>query len=710
MAGERSLTLDALVHATDAKGRLAIDVATLANKRIIWKRLFLLGRYEKIKLLHHSPTSRVWQVEDKEAIGEMHKVVALKQFQDEKNFVRECSMRAQFDFSDAFVVEIAKRFPADRIVLMPFGDCSLEDAMSKEHFVGVSPDIIRTTINQLVQGLMHVHSRGVLHGDLKGKNICRFGSSWKLIDFDASVEIGGDAGVKIEPGQTPSNVPPELGRLLLRAKFPAKTIRSKLEDPSLTLAAHRVWTDCLRVVEQLDESGVDPLTCSLRGVTPSFELWALGLILFQLFTASRMFNSDQHDELDEREICKLALWHDVPRVEIRKKVFSKAELGTVPNSEKDSAARLITTCLQPDPTHRPQSVEALLMSDYFHTNEPGRPKAKLLFVSTPGKSFDPRTRDYSFDVMGWLQELCRIYVGQLVVAYDWAGSSSADPRDQRWFDQIFDIRNGDGMTLFDQWKAAPTEEGKERLLDAVEAILYETRWLSAYKGSIKAQIRETCQCGSKAILVRLVGGPITRIEARVMGQLICQARTDLAQLGVANPDIELHAYDDVTSFAENGLPGFLSEIYGDDYTLISAVEPSLLAGLPAREVPSNLLAQLQQGLCARNPVCDRVVAQVVTYPADPGDTADTAAAMQRLRVILLPGSRVLHPERGGGFVAKLDWDDPRGHPVHIQYDNSEVHHYTPASAARKLSTINADGTLSPCQSCGLSVVIDTKLS
>jgi hypothetical protein len=37
--------------------------------------------------------------------------------------------------------------------------------------------------------------------------------------------------------------------------------------------------------------------------------------------------------------------------------------------------------------------------------------------------------------------------------------------------------------------------------------------ISSYKGSIKTQVRETCQSGARAILVRLKGGPITRIEA-----------------------------------------------------------------------------------------------------------------------------------------------------------------------------------------------------
>jgi hypothetical protein len=297
--------------------------------------------------------------------------------------------------------------------------------------------------------------------------------------------------------------------------------------------------------------------------------------LFRLFTAARLFNSDEHDDLDEKQLCKLALWSGIRPAELRQRVFSKAEPGTVPSSEKDSAVQLVIACLQPEPTRRPQSIDELLKCTYFHAQASNVLRAKLLFVSTPGKGIDPRTGSYDFDVMGWLQELCRSYAGRLVVAYDWSGSSSSDPRDQQWFDQIFVAPK---PTLFDQWKAAQTEQEKDSFVDAVQTILHETRWLSSYKGSIKAQIRETCQSGAKAILVRIEGGPITRVEARVMGQLICEAKSDLAQLGVSEPEIELHAFDTLMSFAECGLPGFLYDVYGEDCeplptTLVAALPP-----------------------------------------------------------------------------------------------------------------------------------------
>jgi hypothetical protein len=48
----------------------------------------------------------------------------------------------------------------------------------------------------------------------------------------------------------------------------------------------------------------------------------------------------------------------------------------------------------------------MLKCDYFCSHSSSALRAKLLFVSTPGRGFDPRTGEYDFDVMVWLQELC----------------------------------------------------------------------------------------------------------------------------------------------------------------------------------------------------------------------------------------------------------------------------------------------------------------
>ena len=575
IASERHVTIEALADAKDSKGRRAIDVATATNRRLLWKRLFILGRYQQIKRLHQSNSSQVWQVEDKDATDEALKILALKQVSCDLSFATEMSMRTKHRFCEEFVVHLIREHTVDRILLMPNCECSLEHALYAENFAGRSVDYVRVTATQLVMALLHIHSLGVVHCDVKAKNICRLNGTWKLIDFDAAAPVGGMAGSKIAAGQMPANMPPELATCVFRANFPAGAIRDRLTDDGSLDSARTSWEACLAVVERLNQEQPGPTVCAISDVAPSFDMWGLGLIMYRLVTAFCMLNADAHDDLDEAQLRELVLWRGVSQSQLRKKAFAKAQPGAVASSEKDASVEAIAACLHPDPNGRPQSGQDLLKLRYFSVRGSGAMKAKLLFVSTPGKCFDHRTGLYDFDLMGWLQKLCRHFAGGFVVAYDWAGSSSTDARDKPWFDQIFKAADSDGRSLFQEWTEAPMEQ-KEGLIDRAERLLFETHWLASYKGSIKAQMRETCQSGAKAILLRFEGGPVTRVEARAMPVLVSECLADLAQLGVCNPVVELLAFETVYEFADAALFGVLGEIYGEHW---DPIPPSLLAEL-----------------------------------------------------------------------------------------------------------------------------------
>ena len=48
------------------------------------------------------------------------------------------------------------------------------------------------------------------------------------------------------------------------------------------------------------------------------------------------------------------------------------------------------------------------------------------------------------------------------------------------------------------------------------------------------------------------------------------------------------------------------------------------------------------------------------------------------------GTRVVHPERGGGRILVIDLEDQRDRPIHVRFDSGEVHHYSLAAAGAKL--------------------------
>jgi serine/threonine protein kinase len=73
---------------------------------------------------------------------------------------------------------------------MPAADRSLEHIISAERIAGVDIDKIRHFANGIGKALLHLHrDKGLVHADFKPRNIVRMHSEWKLIDFDAAVQV-----------------------------------------------------------------------------------------------------------------------------------------------------------------------------------------------------------------------------------------------------------------------------------------------------------------------------------------------------------------------------------------------------------------------------------------------------------------------------------------------------------------------------------------
>lgn len=61
-------------------------------------------------------------------------------------------------------------------------------------------ETIQEMLAQVLQGLQYLHSRGVVHGDVKPSNIVvTYDGKYKLIDFDAAASIGMPLGKKKSP-------------------------------------------------------------------------------------------------------------------------------------------------------------------------------------------------------------------------------------------------------------------------------------------------------------------------------------------------------------------------------------------------------------------------------------------------------------------------------------------------------------------------------
>ncbi len=178
-------------------------------------------------------------------------------------------------------------------------------------------------------------------------------------------------------------------------------------------------------------------------------------------------------------------------------------------ADKNAAFDLVVRCLELAPCDRPQSMDEVLQHRFFSGS---RVQGKVLVVSTPEWGFNPDSGTYDCAVMARLNEINRQTDGQVVVAYDWAGSSSSDlqiadkellRKDAELWDAV--------SKLSAEWtgllKAGRKDEAAALVTDALTPTIKATRWWASYRGQVKGCIRQAAQTvGALAIVVRIDGG------------------------------------------------------------------------------------------------------------------------------------------------------------------------------------------------------------
>ena len=205
------------------------------------------------------------------------------------------------------------------LLVMPLADRNLFVALKQERWAGKNMEEVRHVFVQLVHCVEHMHEKGVLHADLKTLNIVRTAGQWKLIDLDAACEIGKEP---VGHKSSSAYVPPE-----------AIYVDEKTD------------TACVRSVVTLTKGQA---TYELLTAYPSFDIWSLGCILYQMCTpdVKPLMQGGQDDNL----------------VGVRKGVdnlFALAEWSPELKADKladvpDKLARnLLSQMLHKDPLQRP---------------------------------------------------------------------------------------------------------------------------------------------------------------------------------------------------------------------------------------------------------------------------------------------------------------------------------------------------------------------
>ena len=211
------------------------------------------------------------------------------------------------------------------LLVMPLADRNLFVALKQERWAGKNMQEVRHVFVQLVRCVEHMHEKGVLHADLKPLNIVRTGGQWKLIDLDAACEIGKEP---VGHKSSSAYVPPEA--IYIDNAGSHACVRS-------TVAVAN------------GDANYELLTAH-----PSFDIWSLGCILYQMCTpdVKPLMQGGQDDNLtddqtEEDNLFALAKWSPWKKAKKLLRV------------DNPSARNLLGQMLHKDPLQRPSLARVL---------------------------------------------------------------------------------------------------------------------------------------------------------------------------------------------------------------------------------------------------------------------------------------------------------------------------------------------------------------
>ena len=328
-----------MMDAKDESGRAAMDVATPKCKRAMQERTFFLLRYEMKEGLaeHVSSTCQVRLAKDHAHGGRR---VALKFVKKREHFLRETAARDFGNLDAQYVIEVldtydgevqeqyrseaASRGYYNHCIVMVAAERNLAAVLTHEHLAGRDWDKLRMIAREIVGAVGHMHSKGLVHGDLKPLNIMRTQGRFRLIDLDGSVRTG-----------TASR----LGYKLSTAYCPPECLAYR--------SAAVVGGD------KGSNSGSNSGACGGKIGTktvpadPSFDMWSLGATLFHLFTGQPLLLADDEGNTNVHQLQLLHDWTDE---------FKSERLDCV----RDKSARnLLSRLLTKDPKKRPDVAHVL---------------------------------------------------------------------------------------------------------------------------------------------------------------------------------------------------------------------------------------------------------------------------------------------------------------------------------------------------------------
>ncbi|KAF0714668.1 hypothetical protein As57867_003749, partial [Aphanomyces stellatus] len=235
------------------------------------------------------------------------------------------------------------------VLVMPLADRSLEDIYLKER---PNDNQIRNLLQEIAELVKDLHERNIIHGDLKKLNVLRVDSHMRLIDMDAAAKVGHDVGAKFSSG----NLPPELFYRLKDDKeenmYTDYWKEMVVSNPELWEKVKPRHSWVVKTYYPSCELS-DSLPYKLAKASPAMDMWAFGVMMYQLYSGVELVPTNRNQDVDESGIERAATW-------------TKDDLSTrIQNKVSNPLVRdLLSKLLVVDPNDR-ISAKAMLSHAYF---------------------------------------------------------------------------------------------------------------------------------------------------------------------------------------------------------------------------------------------------------------------------------------------------------------------------------------------------------
>ena len=264
----------------------------------------------------------------KSELGETLPVV-FKFMQNKDQFDREISSRKNNELSDDYVVGILESYDAasnlvfaeeiknvetelnsyPHALIMPAANRSLDAIFRSERSDNTQ---VITQMKQVLAAVKHLHEKNLSHGDLKKLNVVRVQEKLCLIDLDATSSLdGGYACAKFSSGILPPECFYELRSKDEVKMYTAYWKEAAEQDPELwdKIKPKASSDGRLFVVKCfLENIGADyqnlDLPYALLPASPALDIWALGLLLYNLVSGESLFPTNRDDDCTNGDVMR----------------------------------------------------------------------------------------------------------------------------------------------------------------------------------------------------------------------------------------------------------------------------------------------------------------------------------------------------------------------------------------------------------------------